>query len=537
MPALPIDAFRQMVPESWSGRPHSISVEQLYGQLTAHEEGDLSGSSVLGRLLLRDDRIASCVETRVNALLGCKEEICGAEIDDDAEEEKIRDAASAWWPKTVTEATRRALETDAKLYAVAFAETIYARTSKTWTPARFVRWDVGAFRWDDNRDCYLVRTREGGEQEVRHGEGRWVIYEPYGPRGWHNGLIMSLADKWLMRQWTWRDWARFTEKLGQGVFKAVVPVTSKPEDRSKFLAQVGRIGANGAVAVPRGDTDGASFDLELLSTNGTGFQNFETFTAALNVAIAVRCLGQNLTTEAQGGSYAAANVQDRVRGDLLRFDAETESTTLHAGVLVPWTVANYGDADLAPWPHRETEPAEDEKATAETRKLKIEAVTAAAALSPRVDVEHELEELGFDLLDEADVPEPVEEPTPEIAAPPLPEGDVSADVPEEALSRGRGPLIKLAGDNPARFLHAGQTWVNGLVDAATELSAPEISKVILSIKRAAKEASGYEDFRLRLIDLASEAPSPASVDMFERAILLAVGQGTYSASLEIDAGP
>ena len=536
MPALPIDAFRQMVPESWSGRPHSISVEQLYGQLTAHEEGDLSGSSVLGRLLLRDDRIASCVETRVNALLGCKEEICGAEIDDDAEEEKIRDAASAWWPKTVTEATRRALETDAKLYAVAFAETIYARTSKTWTPARFVRWDVGAFRWDDNRDCYLVRTREGGEQEVRHGEGRWVIYEPYGPRGWHNGLIMSLADKWLMRQWTWRDWARFTEKLGQGVFKAVVPVTSKPEDRSKFLAQVGRIGANGAVAVPRGDTDGASFDLELLSTNGTGFQNFETFTAALNVAIAVRCLGQNLTTEAQGGSYAAANVQDRVRGDLLRFDAETESTTLHTGVLVPWTVANYGDADLAPWPHRETEPAEDEKAKAETRKLKIDTLVAASALSPRVDVEHELEELGFDLLDESDVPE-APEPVPPVAAPPLPEGDAPAETPEEALSRGRGPLIKLAGDNPARFLHAGQTWVNGLVDAATELSAPEVSKVILSIKRAAKEASGYEDFRLRLIDMASEAPTAASVDMFERAILLAVGQGTYSASLEIDAGP
>lgn len=42
---------------------------------------------------------------------------------------------------------------------------------------------------------------------------------------------------------------------------------------------------------------------------------------------------------------------------------------------------------------------------------------------------------------------------------------------------------------------------------------------------------------MRLIDLASEAPSKASEDLFERAILLAVGQGTYSASLEIDAGP
>ena len=526
MPALPLDALRQLVPQAWQGRPHQISVEAIYGALSAHEEGDFSQSGWLGRLLLRDDRIAACLDTRINALLSYREEVEGAEIDDDAEEEMVRDAAREWWPKVATESARRALEYDKCLYGVGFAEVIYSRSARLWTPVAIKPWDVDSFRWSDWDDCYVVQTQDG-QQKVKHGDGRWIVYEPYGARSWRSGFLLSLADKWLMRQWTWRDWARFTEKLGQGVFVASVPANASDVAKGKYLAQVQRIGSNGAVIVPKGDTAGTSYGLDLVTTNGTGFQNFEQFTTALNVTIAVRILGQNLTTEAQGGSYAAANVQDRVRGDLLQWDAQCESTALHTGILEPWTVANYGDAVLSPWTCRETDPPEDEKAKAETRKLKIDTLVAASAMSPRVDVEHELEKLGFDLLNKSDVPESAASVTPPV--PPI-------AAPEEALSMGRGPLVRLAGGNPARFLHAGQTWANGLVDAATELSAPEVSKIILSIKRAAKDASGFEDFRMRLIDLASEAPSKASEEMFERAILLAVGQGTYSASLEIDAG-
>lgn len=532
---LPLDTLRQLVPQAWQGRPHQISVEALYGALTAHEEGDFSQSGLLGRLLLRDDRIAACLETRVNALLGCCEEIEGAEIEDDVEEETVRDAAREWFPKVATESSRRALESDKCLYGLGFGEVIYNRSARIWTPTALKPWDIDHFRWSDWDDCYLVQTQDG-QQKVKHGDGRWVVYEPYGHRSWRNGFLLSLADKWLMRQWTWRDWARFTEKLGQGVFVASVPQGAKDVDKAKYLAQVQRIGSNGAVIVPKGDTAGTSYGLELLTTNGEGYQNFETFTAAVNVAIAVRVLGQNLTTEAQGGSYAAANVQDRVRGDLLEWDAQCESTTLHTGLLVPWTVANYGDSALAPWPCRETDPPEDEKAKAETRKTQVETLVAASALSPRVDVEHELEELGFDLLDEADVPEPPPAPVPPIAAPEPPAGDLPAEMPEEALSMGRGPLVVLAGEKaPNAAFIAGQKWIDGLVKEATVLAQPGIDKIVASIRKAAAASSGYDDFRQRLIVLAAEAPDAEAEGLFERAILLGLGQGTYSASLEIDA--
>lgn len=535
MPNLPLDAYRQIVPQAWQGRPHHISVEALYSALTAHEEGDFSQSGLLGRLLLRDDRIASCLETRVNALLGCKEEVEGAEIEDDVEEEKIRDEASAWFPKVATESVRRSLESDKNVYGVAFGEVIYRRSARIWTPIAIKNWDVDSFRWSDWEDCYIVQT-QSGQQQVRHGDGRWIVYEPYGARSWRNGFLLSLADKWLMRQWTWRDWARFTEKLGQGVFKAGIPSGAKPEDKTKFLGQVQRIGANGAVVLPQGDTPGASYSLDLLMPDGKGFDNFDKFGTALNTTIAVRILGQNLTTEVQGGSFAAANVQDRVRGDLLEWDAQCESTTLHTGLLMPWCVANYGDPDLAPWTCRETDPPEDEKARAETRKTKVDTLTAAAALSPRVDIDHELEELGFDLLDESQVPEPPPPPAPPVP-PPVP-ADPAVPPAEDAgqLSIEGAPVIKLATQDASSFLVSGQKWIDGVVAGATLLAQPDVDKTVDDIVKAARASTGYEDFRQRLIVLASEAPTKEAEDLFERAILLAVGQGTYSASLEIDAG-
>lgn len=530
------EGLHQLQVDIWSGKPHEFRLARLYDTVAQHQEGDFSESGLLGRLMLLDDRIASCLETRVNALLGCPQELCGAEIDDDTEEEKVRDAAREWWPKVVTEDVIEAAERDKNAYGCAFLEIIYEATADAWTPAELRRWDVDHFHWDHNRGTWVVHTSTG-QQDVKHGDGRWIVYGAGNDKPWRNGFILSLASQWYFRQCDWSDWGRLSEQLGRGVWLAKTPSVSGTQtdpSMSRFLADISRMGANGVVRLPQGKDPSTSYDLGLLQANGDGFKNFEAGITAVNVAIAVRILGQNLTTEAQGGSYAAANVQDRVRGDLLAKDAQRESTTLHRGLLMPWAQSNYGDSKLAPWPKRQTEPPEDEKAKADARDVGTRALATAVSLSPRVDVEKALEELGYELLDESDVPEPPAPPP--IAAPPLPPGD-AADPPEEALSRGRGPLIRLAGDNPARFLHAGQTWANGLVDAATELSAPEVSKVILSIKRAAKEASGYEDFRLRLIDLASEAPTAASVDMFERAILLAVGQGTYSASLEIDAGP
>ena len=178
-----------------------------------------------------------------------REEVEGAEIEDDVEEEKIRDEASAWFPARSPPSRSGVCSSQTRTFTASRSERSFTDALRIWTPIAIKNWDVDSFRWSNWEDCH--RSTQSGQQQVRHGDGRWIVYEPYGARSGATASL-SLADKWLMRQWTWRDWARFTEKLGQGVFKAGIPSGAKPEDKTKFLGQVQRIGANGAVVLPAG---------------------------------------------------------------------------------------------------------------------------------------------------------------------------------------------------------------------------------------------------------------------------------------------
>ena len=61
--------------------------------------------------------------------------------------------------------------------------------------------------------------------------------------------------------------------------------------------------------------------------------------------------------------------------------------------------------------------------------------------------------------------------------------------------------------------------------------------MVKQVAKAVKASATFEEMRTRLVLLAAEAPTPEAEELFERAILLAVGQGTSSGTTEIDVGP
>jgi hypothetical protein len=114
------------------------------------------------------------------------------------------------------------------------------------------------------------------------------------------------------------------------------------DDNSASLYQRGR---NAVAALAVGE------DLKLLEATGQAHLLYKAAADQANEAFAVAIRGGNLTTNVQGGSKSAAEVQERT-GDFvnLRFDAETIATTLHDQSLNWWAQWNFGDAKLAPWP-------------------------------------------------------------------------------------------------------------------------------------------------------------------------------------------
>ena len=79
-------------------------------------------------------------------------------------------------------------------------------------------------------------------------------------------------------------------------------------------------------------------------------------------SITITILGQNLTTQAAEGSFAAARVHGDVKQTILEHDEATLSALVYEQIARPWALYNFGDADLAPRTHWDIRPTEDQTA-------------------------------------------------------------------------------------------------------------------------------------------------------------------------------
>ena len=103
-------------------------------------------------------------------------------------------------------------------------------------------------------------------------------------------------------------------------------------------------------------------------------------------AITLSVLGQNLTTQIEGGSFAAASVHARVQLDRLESDVAMLSTTARMQIIAPWGRVNIPDfdTDTTPWPRWDTTPPEDLQKSAQALLTLAQALPAlvAAGVNP-----------------------------------------------------------------------------------------------------------------------------------------------------------
>src|SRR5690606_14363612 len=106
-------------------------------------------------------------------------------------------------------------------------------------------------------------------------------------------------------------------------------------DKQAFLSDLQAMANSASIVLPDG------WNVELLEAKVGSGEVFAKLIEWANKAIAVAVLGQNLTTDVEGGSHAAAQVHENVRQDLIDSDAETLSTTAREQVLVWWAEFNF----------------------------------------------------------------------------------------------------------------------------------------------------------------------------------------------------
>lgn len=377
------------------------SIDTLREIMQEHEQGCFLNSSTFWEECLTDDRIGAVFDTRLGGLTGADLSFVAAN-----DKRKSTNLANALggsdktaddglWLRMVDSMTAEEILKWKLGIGVAFGKIDWDTSNGQWVPKvtcwhpRFLRWDWAYWgyvvtSWGEPI-VYLPKP----DENIRC-DGKWFVWGGY--RSWMTGLVRSLGVPYIDRGWNQRDAARYSEKYGMGIIEGKTPAGASEPEKRAFENRLRGLGNEPTIVNPQGRTkDEPGWGIELHQVGGEGWQIFKGREDQLNSNIAIRVLGQNLTTEVQGGSLAASKVHERVRGDVKRRDAEF-FRVIREQVLTWWAQYTTGDPELAPYPRPSFDAPEDPLADAQEL---LTIVTAIEKAPPELDTQAILETHGL----------------------------------------------------------------------------------------------------------------------------------------------
>ncbi len=315
---------------------------------------------------------------------------------------------------------------------------------------------------------------------ARH-EPSWI--NPYG-----EALLSRVYWPWFFRANGWQFWARFLERFGAPLL--VGSSNGNPDDLARLLASAVQ---SGAIATSADTTVSA------IAPGNAGLA-FKDFASAVDKRIQKVILGQTLTTDiVGGGSYAAAKVQNDVRGDRQRADVRLIAAAVQRLVAALWALNRFPGAA----PAFVMEAGEGLSVERADRDLKL--AQAGAVFSENYFVRAYDFEPG-EVSVRAPVAGTLDAPAPAFSA------------PAEALRFAALP----------RAERAGQATIDRLVDDAIAQAGSPVDPA--AIRAALAAATDENDLIERLGKLAADLPAPAFRDLIERALFVADLIGYQSAA-------
>lgn len=236
---------------------------------------------------------------------------------------------------------------------VSYTESLW-NTAPQWRhPRRFV--------WND--DAKIAKCDVGSDPydgiPLENYPGKFIVHTPVAGSSdypWKRGALRSRLAGSIGKRMGVTWWLSAVERYGQPQL-AVVLDTGDANLVRAAMTSLRNIGPDWRAILPKG-VDIKTLDATVSPDLHQRFVDWQ------NTEDAIRILGQNLSTEVKGGSYAAAVSQERVRADILAGDLAELDETINdqwisllwqynwpgepVGVLetqianaTPWTIADY----------------------------------------------------------------------------------------------------------------------------------------------------------------------------------------------------
>ncbi|MBG9567449.1 DUF935 domain-containing protein [Brevibacillus agri] len=415
----------------------------------------------------KDPHLFSQLQTRKNAVTGLDFEIIP--FSDDARDKEI-----AEFVRQEIEALEDIEDVfmdllDAIGKGIAFSEIIWDYEDGRVSIADIKRRHQKKFFWDNN-DVLKVRTAQF-PQGIELPENKFIIHR-YKARSGHPsraGVLRVVAWMYLFKNYDLKDWVSFCEVFGMPLRLGKYNPSASEEDKRALMQALIQIGTDAAGIIP----EGTEIDFKE-SNKATSINVYESLARYCDEQISKAVLGQTLTSDSGGGSYAQSKTHNEVRHDLTVADCKALAATLRRDLVRPLVYFNYGESHRIPYIRFDSEEAGD--------------LTAAADIYAKLIRDIGLKIPTSHLYKKFSIPKP--EAGEEVAAPPSP----SAPLPLKA-----DPSLLVA--HKANDDKLGtQENVDRLVDAAIRQSGRMFADIFAPVLKLLDKTDNLEELKAKLSD-------------------------------------
>ena len=542
------------------------TVAAMRSALLRHERGDFEQSAKLVDTMARDDRLPSVLDLRVRGLIGARFDLQPATMHSEAEQEKANEVSAvieSRWHEMFPEDALIELLQWRHMMGFALAQLVWVREAGFWLPTLDV-WHPSYVWFEEDANRWHVNAREG-DIIIDPADPTWVLIGS-GQRPYMTGKVRSLADPWMSRRFTWRDWSRYNEVHGMPIRLAMVPAVADDSDQAAFANDLRVLATETTITLPQNlDEQGSSFGAELLEASDQAHETFKNLLDQTADTFAVRLLGNNLVSEVRGGSFAAALQGGSTFVMLLSGDGHELSTQLRKQALTWVAELNYGDRALAPHPTWHTEPEKDVKARADAMTAAAGAITAMAAANVPLDLQSVAEDFNIPIDPAAENINAsaalfryhldfgiltINEARARLGLGPVADGDQRASLsaqpaaPIEDPLSGRAPTpppteatmskhdaVRLASGDPpsaAPGMVSGQIYTDDVADAGIKEAQKAMQPDLDEVMRIIDTSTGFGDLRARLREAFADMNPDAHARLLEAALTMTELAGRMS---------
>ena len=178
-----------------------------------------------------------------------------------------------------------------------------------------------------------------------------------------NGILRVVAWMYLFKNYGVKDWIAFCEVFGMPLRLGKYGQTASEDDKKALMEAIYSLGSDAAGIVPD------STVIEFIESNKTSSAEiYEKLARYCDEQISKAVLGQTLSSDSGGGSYAQGKVHNEVRHDLTVADSKALAATIRRDIIRPLVEFNFGtDVDI-PFFVFDCEESEDQKETVDIYK-------------------------------------------------------------------------------------------------------------------------------------------------------------------------